>query len=171
MHPMTRAVDELAGREKPYRSGLLEREMFSRPEDVDRILEVLQLARQQVSDDTASMARHAPGKQGVDRVGRAYVEHVGQEYAGMTTWQKWTPEQVALEAGLAPYLGRLTDYGRDVLRLLYHAGLSERATGQVLGGVGGDAIHHAKTRALDALRRALTEAFLTEPDVDLTEEP
>lgn len=154
MHPMTKAVDELVGRERPYRSGLLERAMFASPEERGRIVEVIRLGRDQVEDDTNA------GRYGtkMDRVGRSYVQHVGQEYDGAPLWRRWTPEQVALEVGMSIFLGRLTTNQRDVLRLLFHAGLSVRDAGKT-AGVSFQAVDQAKDRALATLRRLLTVAF------------
>ncbi len=151
MHPMTRAVAKTAD--------WLEFQQFRFPEDRDDINDVRALAMKQVADDTETMARHRKG--GVDRVGREWVQHVGQEFAGETLWKRWEPDQVALEAGMAVYLNRLSDRQREVIRLRYAGRLSVHQTALVLGVTKSTAQTY-EARAIELLGRALRKAFVEE---------
>lgn len=144
MHPMTRAVAKLADR--------LEFEQFRFPEAREDINAIRALALDQINDDM--------DRQRQDRIGRTYVEHVGQEYDGGVLYGgRWTAQQQALEQAMIPFLDRLTAKQREALHLLFWGRLTERQAALVLG-ISRVALRERRDSALAALHQGLKGAFV-----------
>ncbi len=132
--------------------------------------ETRRLTLEQVTDDVHSTA-NTRGRQ-MDRIGREWVGHAdddpGDGYItehAETLWRRWTPDQVAREAGMAVFLNRLTDKQREAIRLTFNAGLTERVAAAYLG-ITRDSLRDRESNAIKSLRRMLLEAFVNqEPEV------
>lgn len=109
---------------------ILEREQFRHSDDEAerrRILEIRELAQQQLSEDVY----HTAGKHR-DRVGRQYVENKQEWEDGNDMWPERSEVQRALQRGLDPVLDQLTANQRVLFRLHYGAGMTEREVAKQL---------------------------------------
>jgi DNA-directed RNA polymerase specialized sigma24 family protein len=158
MHDMTRAAGETGG----Y---FIEDFTY---DDRLRVNEARRLTLEQVADDVDSTAGARRDRIG-DRGRGGWVghnqdrdeQHVIDKVELL--WQKWTPDQVALEAGMAVYLDRLTDKQREAIRLVYSAGLTMRVAA-AYSGVTLSAFQRRLEPAIESLRRMLAEAFIREEE-------
>jgi predicted DNA-binding protein (UPF0251 family) len=157
MHEMTRAAGETGG----Y---FIDDFTY---DDRLRVNEARRLTLEQVADDVDSTAGARR-----DRIGQASTGWVGHNQDRddklvidkvELLWQRWTPEQVALEAGMAVYLDRLTDKQREAIRLTFNAGLTERVAAAYMG-IAQPPFHRLLDRAVENLRQMLAEAFIREEE-------
>jgi len=134
----------------------LEREMFQRPEDRERLNEICVLAEQQVLDDVYSIV----GAQR-ERIGREWVSSRGEfddKDNDDKLWPTRTEEQLALERGTTPVLDRLTPNQRVVVRMRYWSELQLPEIAKMLGKTK-QSVHQQLGRIHAAISRILTEEF------------
>lgn len=139
----------------------LEWAQFSHPDDEReraRLNEIRALARDQLADDTYSTVRTG------QRVGRSRVlglDEYGLDNYGRGIWAPLTPEQVALEAGMAGFLKQLTGEQRVLYRMVYAARLTFREAAMAM-----NTTHWSVMRGLKRLHREmralLVSAFAAE---------
>jgi hypothetical protein len=119
LHKLTREVWELIPR--------LEFAQFQHMEDRERLLEIRELAMEQVHDDNVESPAERYWKGRNARVLRADFETGGSTWdnEAFQLWPERTEREKALEAGLAPLLdAALTAEERVQVRLRYDAGKS-----------------------------------------------
>lgn len=141
------------------------------PGELERFEEIRELARQQLLEDTFSTAGQR------DRIGKAATGWIGHydrwgrrgddedtpwsERDHLPIWPERTHEQLALEAGMQPFLDALVADDRVLIRLAFDGGLSQREIATQLGQ-SQSTVHRRMAAVLDQLRAALTRTFLGE---------
>lgn len=164
MHKMTREVRDLI----PH----LEFQQFREPDERERLVDIRDLASEQVDDDTGQFGRFKRGRRGTKRgrVGRVWVEPFDWSEQGEPMWlyPAQTPDQSALEEGLQPLLqSALTGEQRVLVRWRYGAMYTEREIGALLQ-ISQQAVHSRIETIHRRLRDVLLSAF--GPSGELTEE-
>lgn len=134
------------------------------PGELERASEIRQLVEEQLVDDVYSITGNHRDRIGDARTG--WVSHYDprgdEEEFGL--WPSRSEEQLALEAGLAPYLDQLPVELRVIIRLYYDARMTVREIADQTG-----MRHPTPVRRLrDAharVRELLEQAFLQEEHV------
>ena len=140
------------------------------PSELKRAQEIRTLVLEQLADDVYSMRARSSGMgTGLDRIGREWVGHFHnledddpEHYSPL--WKEWSEDQLALQAGMAPFLDALPAEDRVKIRLTYDAGLSLSEMAEQLGE--NRVTIHRRLKAIhEKLRADLTRAFLQEVEV------
>lgn len=152
MHPLTRSVVLLAN--------ALEMSQFRNPAEFERILEIRQLAYEQMRDDQDETGfDHRQS----DKRGSWVLTGDDIVIQGETLWKKWSPEYVALEAGMAVFISKLTNWQKECIHLVYWTGLNPTETAAALG-VRRQSVNDAVKTAIRELKKMLMAQFINEKE-------